>query len=60
MVRVTCEACEGARFTPDTLAVRFKERSIADVLGMNVDEATDFFAAHRSIHHALQLWGLAT
>ena len=52
MVRVTCE---GARFTPDTLAVRFKERSIADVLGMNVDEATDFFAAHRSIHHALQL-----
>jgi excinuclease ABC subunit A len=35
--------------------VRFKGRSIGEVLAMSVDEATEFFAAHRSIHHALRL-----
>jgi excinuclease ABC subunit A len=37
------------------LAVRWKEKTIADVLAMNVDEAVGFFAAHRNIHHGLQL-----
>jgi excinuclease ABC subunit A len=54
-VKVTCEACRGARFNPETLAVRFKDRSIGDVLRMSVDEAVEFFAAHSSIHHALAL-----
>jgi excinuclease ABC subunit A len=54
-VKVTCEACRGARFNPETLAVRFKEKSIGDVLLMSVDDAVDFFAAHPSIHHALTL-----
>ena len=54
-VKVTCEACRGARFNPETLAVRFKEKSIGDVLLMSVDEAVDFFSAHPSIHHALTL-----
>ncbi|MBL8527842.1 MAG: excinuclease ABC subunit A, partial [Burkholderiales bacterium] len=54
-VKVTCEACDGARFDPETLAVRFKERSAGAVLAMSVDEAVDFFAAHPSIHHALRL-----
>ncbi len=54
-VRVTCEVCAGARFTPDTLAVSFKGRSIGDVLAMSVDEAVDFFAAHPPVHHALTL-----
>jgi excinuclease ABC subunit A len=54
-VKVTCEVCGGARFTPETLEVRFKEESIADVLAMSVDEAVEFFAAHRSVHHTLQL-----
>ena len=54
-VKVTCEACRGARFNPETLAVRFKDRSIGDVLAMSVDEALEFFAAHSSIHHALTL-----
>jgi excinuclease ABC subunit A len=54
-VKVTCEACGGARFSPETLAVQFKGKSIGDVLAMSVDEATEFFSAHRSIHHALRL-----
>ncbi|MBM3347204.1 MAG: hypothetical protein FJY55_12010 [Betaproteobacteria bacterium] len=54
-VRVLCEACRGARFNPETLSVRWKGKSIGDVLAMSVDEAVEFFAAHTSIHHALRL-----
>lgn len=54
-VIVSCEVCAGARFTPETLLVKYKERSIADVLAMSVNEATDFFSAHAKIHRALQL-----
>ncbi|HEY0338774.1 MAG TPA: excinuclease ABC subunit A, partial [Burkholderiales bacterium] len=54
-VRVPCEVCSGARFNTETLAVRFKGRSIGDVLAMNVDEAVEFFAAHRTVHHCLSL-----
>jgi excinuclease ABC subunit A len=54
-VRVVCEECRGARFDAETLAVRFKGRSIGEVLAMSVDEAVDFFSAHTSIHHALRL-----
>ena len=54
-VRVTCEACGGARFNQETLAIRFKDRSIAEILAMSVDEAVDFFAAQPRIHHPLQL-----
>jgi excinuclease ABC subunit A len=54
-VAVTCEACGGTRFAPETLAVRYRDRSIADVLAMSVEEAAEFFAAHGRIHHALRL-----
>jgi excinuclease ABC subunit A len=54
-VKVACDACGGARFNPETLAVRFKGRSIGEVLDMSVDQAVEFFAAHPSIHHALRL-----
>jgi len=54
-VKVTCESCAGQRFNRETLAVRFKGRSIGEVLNMNVDEAMEFFAAHRSIAHCLRL-----
>jgi excinuclease ABC subunit A len=54
-VKVTCEVCGGARFNQETLAVRFKSKSIGDVLMMSVDEAVEFFSAHASIHHALRL-----
>ena len=54
-VKVTCEVCGGARFNTETLAVRFKDKSIGDVLAMNVDEAAGFFGAHSSVHHTLTL-----
>jgi excinuclease ABC subunit A len=54
-VKVTCDACAGARFNPETLAVLYKEKSIGDLLAMSVDEAVGFFAAHPAVHHALAL-----
>jgi excinuclease ABC subunit A len=52
---VPCEACGGARFEPETLTVRYKGKSIGEVLAMSVDEAVDFFSQHPSIRHALAL-----
>jgi len=54
-VKVTCEACGGARFNPDTLTVRLRGKSVGEVLAMSVDEAVEFFAAHASIHRCLTL-----
>jgi excinuclease ABC subunit A len=54
-VKVPCEACHGARFNPETLAVTWRGKSIGDVLQMEVDEAVDFFASMPSIAHPLQL-----
>jgi excinuclease ABC subunit A len=54
-VKVACEACNGRRFNAETLAVLWRGKSIGDVLALNVDETVEFFAAHRSIHHALRL-----
>ncbi len=44
-VYVTCETCNGARYNRETLEVRFKGRSIADILDMTVEEARGFFKA---------------
>ncbi len=54
-VKVPCDVCGGARFDADTLAVRFKDKSIGEVLALSVDEAVEFFSAHAGIHHALRL-----
>ncbi len=54
-VKVPCEACHGARFNPETLAVTWRGKSIGDVLKMEVDEAVAFFETMPSIAHPLQL-----
>ena len=54
-VKVPCEACGGKRFNRETLSVRWRGKTIGEVLNMNVDDAVAFFAAHPRIHHALGL-----
>ncbi len=54
-VRVPCELCNGARFNSETQSVLYKGKSIGDVLSMSIEEATEFFSAHKNIHHPLQL-----
>jgi len=54
-VKVLCEVCKGARFNHETMAVRWRGKSIGEVLQMEVDEAVDFFAAMPNISHPLQL-----
>jgi len=54
-VRVRCEVCDGARFNSETLTVRWRSKSIAEVLAMGVSEAAEFFRAQPSVHHALAL-----
>src|SRR4051812_24463527 len=54
-VRVTCEACNGARFNADTLSVQLRGKNVGEVLAMNIDEALEFFAAHSSIQRCLKL-----
>jgi len=44
-VYVPCEVCQGARYNRETLAVRFKGKTVADVLNMPIEEAAEFFAA---------------
>ncbi len=54
-VKVPCHVCHGQRFNADTLTVTWRGKHIGDVLSMEIDEAVEFFATHRSIAHPLQL-----
>ena len=52
-VYVTCETCNGARYNRETLEVKFKGKSIADVLDMTVEDAQEFFQAVPSIREKM-------
>ncbi len=54
-VKVPCERCGGSRFDRETLEVHWRGRSVGDVLGMNVEQAVGFFAAHARIARPLSL-----
>jgi excinuclease ABC subunit A len=52
---IPCEACGGKRFNPQTLQIRFNEKSIGDILEMTIEEASDFFRSQSRIHKPLEL-----
>ena len=52
-VYVTCDTCHGRRYNRETLEVKFKDKSIADVLNMTVEEGAEFFKAVPSIREKL-------
>ncbi|MDA8126492.1 MAG: excinuclease ABC subunit UvrA [Deltaproteobacteria bacterium] len=54
-VYVTCDVCHGRRFNPDTLEVRYKDKNIAEVLDMTVQQALVFFENLPAIRSKLQL-----
>jgi excinuclease ABC subunit A len=53
-VYVECETCQGKRFNRETLEIRFKGKSISDVLNMTVDEAVPFFEMIPKIHRKVK------
>ena len=53
-VYITCDVCHGRRFNRETLEVRYKGKSIADVLAMTIEEAAEFFAPIPSIARKLE------
>ncbi|MEM1372681.1 MAG: excinuclease ABC subunit A, partial [Pseudomonadota bacterium] len=52
-VYVECETCKGARYNRETLEIKFKGKSIADVLNMTVEDAQEFFSAVPSIREKM-------
>ena len=54
-VYVTCEECHGKRYNRETLDIRYKGKTISDVLEMTVEEAFDFFQAIPAIYQKLQI-----
>ena len=53
-VYVECEECKGKRYNAETLDVKFREHSIADVLDMTIDEAVEIFGNHSNILQKLK------
>ena len=53
-VHVECETCQGKRFNRETLEIRYKGKSISDILNMTINEATDFFELIPKIYRKLK------
>ncbi len=53
-VRLTCSQCNGARYQPEVLAVRYRDRNIAEVLQMGIAASVDFFRGEHKLHRKLQ------
>ena len=54
-VYVPCDVCHGKRFNNETLQVKFKDRSISDVLDMTIDDGVEFFSVFPNISNKLKL-----
>ncbi len=54
-VYVTCDVCKGKRYNRETLEVKYRDKSIADVLAMTVDEAAGYFSGQMRIHDRLRI-----
>lgn len=54
-VYAPCPACKGTRYNQKTLEIRYRDKTIADVLAMTVDEAWGFFADETVLHHGLSV-----
>lgn len=54
-VYIKCDECNGKRYNEETLLIRYKNKTIYDVLEMTIDEATEFFENIPSIHYKLSL-----
>lgn len=54
-VYTPCPTCGGTRYNPQTLDVQYKDKNIADVLGMTVDEAANFFDEEPAVSRALEV-----
>lgn len=54
-VYVECESCHGTRFNNDTLSIKFKGKSIAEILEMTIEEASEFFISFPRIKRVLDV-----
>ena len=52
---VDCEACNATRYRPEVLDVRFKDKSIAEILALSFSEAIELFGSHKAVHARLEL-----
>ncbi|MFC1625652.1 excinuclease ABC subunit UvrA [Patescibacteria group bacterium] len=55
---ITCDVCNGMRYNAQTLEVNYKGKNIADILGLTVDEAKEFFSVHTKIIQKLETMSL--
>jgi excinuclease ABC subunit A len=54
-VEVVCESCKGARYNAETLEITYQGKTIAEVLGLSIEEGVDFFGQHPGIARKLRI-----